>query len=79
MLPRATEDAVAGHIWPAGRYLPTPGLSVNPSLTTTDTNVDRGPFVSMKYIQLSGFEISCILFKHPRAYAKGGLGLNIPF
>jgi len=26
MLPRATENAVAGHIWPAGRYLPTPDL-----------------------------------------------------
>jgi len=26
MLPRATENAVAGHIWPAGRYLPTPVL-----------------------------------------------------
>jgi len=24
MLPRATENAVAGHIWPAGCYLPTP-------------------------------------------------------
>jgi len=23
---RATENAVAGHIWPAGRYLPIPGL-----------------------------------------------------
>jgi len=27
MLPRATENAVAGHIWPAGRYLPTPALN----------------------------------------------------
>jgi len=26
MIPRATENAVAGHIWPAGRYLPTPGV-----------------------------------------------------
>jgi len=26
MLPRATENAMAGHIWPAGRYLPTPGI-----------------------------------------------------
>jgi len=26
MLLRATENAVAGHIWPAGRYLPTPDL-----------------------------------------------------
>jgi len=26
MLPRATENAVAGYIWSAGRYLPTPGL-----------------------------------------------------
>jgi len=26
MLPRATEKALAGHIWPPGRYLPTPGL-----------------------------------------------------
>ena len=26
MLPRATWNAVAGHNWPAGRYLPTPGL-----------------------------------------------------
>jgi len=26
MLPRATENAVAGHIWPAARYLPTPVL-----------------------------------------------------
>jgi len=26
MLLPATENAVAGHIWPAGRYLPTPGL-----------------------------------------------------
>jgi len=23
MLVRATENVVAGHIWPAGRYLPT--------------------------------------------------------
>jgi len=26
MLPRATENAVAGHIWSGGRYLPTPVL-----------------------------------------------------
>jgi len=26
MLPRATENAVADHIWPEGRYLPTPAL-----------------------------------------------------
>jgi len=26
MLVGATENAVAGHIWPAGRYLPTPVL-----------------------------------------------------
>jgi len=25
---RATENAAAGHIWPAGRYLPTPGLGL---------------------------------------------------
>jgi len=23
---RATENAVSGHIWPEGRYLPTPGI-----------------------------------------------------
>jgi len=27
MLVRATENVVAGHIWPAGRYLPTPVLN----------------------------------------------------
>jgi len=27
MLLRATENAVVGRIWPAGRYLPTPVLS----------------------------------------------------
>jgi len=27
MLLRATENAVAGHIWPAGRYLPTLALN----------------------------------------------------
>jgi len=26
MLLRATENALAGHIWPAGRYFPTPAL-----------------------------------------------------
>jgi len=26
MLLWATENAVTGHIWPAGRYLPTPTL-----------------------------------------------------
>jgi len=26
MLPRATENVMAGRIWPAGRYLLTPGL-----------------------------------------------------
>ena len=26
MLLRATENAVAVHIWPAGRYLPTPSI-----------------------------------------------------
>jgi len=26
MLPRATENTVAGHMWPAGIYLPTPAL-----------------------------------------------------
>jgi len=26
MLSRATENTVAGHIWPAGCYLPTPGV-----------------------------------------------------
>ena len=31
MLLRAIENAVAGHIWPAGRYLPTPGLVVSAS------------------------------------------------
>jgi len=28
MLPRGTENAVAGHIWSAGLYLPTPGLGL---------------------------------------------------
>jgi len=27
MLARATENAVAGHIWPAGCYLPTSALA----------------------------------------------------
>jgi len=27
VLPRATENAVAGHVWIAGRYLPTPDLA----------------------------------------------------
>jgi len=27
MFPRATSNTVAGHIWSAGRYLPTPVLS----------------------------------------------------
>jgi len=27
MLLRATENSVAGHIWLAGRYLPTPALT----------------------------------------------------
>jgi len=26
MLPRATENVVAGHIWPTGRYLINPDL-----------------------------------------------------
>jgi len=26
MLVRATENVVAGHIWPVDRYLPTPAL-----------------------------------------------------
>jgi len=26
MLPQATENTVTGHIWPAGRYLPTPAV-----------------------------------------------------
>jgi len=26
MLPRTTENAVADHIWPVGRYFPGPGL-----------------------------------------------------
>jgi len=26
MLPRATDIAVAGHMWPADRYLPIPAL-----------------------------------------------------
>jgi len=36
MLRRATENAIAGHIWPAGRYLPIPGLvnTVTASLIT---------------------------------------------
>jgi len=29
MLLRVTENAVAGYIWPAGRYLPTPGVVEN--------------------------------------------------
>jgi len=28
MLPQATENVVAGHIWPAGSYLPTPELGL---------------------------------------------------
>jgi len=28
MLLRATENAVAGHVWPAGRYLPTPVIGL---------------------------------------------------
>jgi len=27
MLPRATENAAAGQIWPAGRYSPTPVIA----------------------------------------------------
>jgi len=27
MLPWATENTVAGHIWPEGHYLSTPGLA----------------------------------------------------
>jgi len=29
MPPQATENAVAGHMWPTGRLLPTTGLSHN--------------------------------------------------
>jgi len=30
MLPRATENAVAGRMWPAGRCLPAPALNQSP-------------------------------------------------
>jgi len=28
MFPRATENTVAGHMWPEGRYLPTPAIDI---------------------------------------------------
>jgi len=28
MLPQVTENAVVGHMWPAGRKLPTPGFYI---------------------------------------------------
>jgi len=34
---RATENAVAGHIWPAGRYLPTP--VVDSSIAATNSTL----------------------------------------
>jgi len=39
MLPRATENAVVGHIWPASRYLPTPALFV---LRLSENTEDTG-------------------------------------
>ena len=41
MLPRATENAVVGHIWPAGRYL------TNPALEPTRRNVKENWFLRL--------------------------------
>jgi len=35
MLPRATEIAMAGHIWRAGRYLPTAVIGYSVAITET--------------------------------------------
>jgi len=39
MLVRATENVVADHIWPAGRYLPTPALD---QCSTTGVTLHTG-------------------------------------
>jgi len=72
MLLRATENALAGHIWPAGRYLHTPDLdggskagfycivrdAFDPSKRTGDDDAPRG-------------SVSFILFLHAlRVYAE---------
>jgi len=36
MLPRATENAVASHIWPVGRYLLTPSVDEHLDCTECD-------------------------------------------
>jgi len=39
MLVRATENAVAGHIWPVGCYLPTPVLRDTSLLYTSEIKI----------------------------------------
>jgi len=42
MIMRATENVVAGHIWHAGRYLPTPALDqCSTTAVTRHTGVPR--------------------------------------
>jgi len=43
MFPGATKNVVAGHIWPAGRYLPTPDLELS---TLLENSFIMVPFVS---------------------------------
>jgi len=38
MLPRVTINAVADHIWPTGRYLPTPAIALLSSLKSYVTS-----------------------------------------
>jgi len=55
MLVRATENAVSGHIWPAGRYLPTPdlitsALSILLSITQARSQVgEKGAVVPQNF------------------------------
>jgi len=55
MLPQAIENVVAGHIWPAGRYLPTPGLSNTVKFSVASRAGFAAQFPGIVFITLQYF------------------------
>jgi len=64
MLPLATGNAVAGHIWPAGRYLPAPDLQDSRDQSNGLTRQDLQGFEWILRWTLQNFEITLQLFEN---------------
>jgi len=65
MLPRATENAVAGRMWPAGRCLPAPALNQSPFYMANEdiiwcmSSCDPAFFFCWKNINLWCAKVAC--------------------